>query len=67
MSAQEDPGQQRQRDKEAAENAALLALAPRLPEDLKAEFLKIHEGLYCAAHNEGLNCCLDFLVGTWGP
>jgi hypothetical protein len=63
----DDQELQWRRDREAAENAALLALAPRLPEDLKAELLKIHEGLYCAAHNEGLNCCLDFLLGTWGP
>lgn len=62
-----NPELQRRREREAAENAVLLALAPRLPEDLKAELLKIHEDLCCAARNEGLNCCLDFLIGTWGP
>jgi hypothetical protein len=40
---------------------------PLVPDELKAELLKVHEGLCCAAHDEGLNCCVDFLIGTWGP
>jgi hypothetical protein len=57
----------RQREREANDNAPLLELAGEVPGELKAKLAAIHDGLYCAAHNEGLNCCLDFLLGTWGP
>lgn len=55
------------RDREARENGPLLELAGEVPEGLKAKLAAIHDGLYCAARNEGLNCCVDFLIGTWGP
>ena len=55
------------RAREAEENAPLLELASLVPDELKARLAEIHDGLYCAARNEGLNCCVDFLIGTWGP
>jgi hypothetical protein len=55
------------RERNASDNAPLLELAPELPAELRAKLLAIHDDLYCAARNEGLNCCLDFLLGTWGP
>jgi hypothetical protein len=55
------------RAREARDNAGLIELAPGMPAALKEKLLAIHDGLYCAAHNEGQNCCLDFLLGTWGP
>jgi len=39
-----------------------------LPDDIKQQIREWHDsdtvvGLCCNAHGEGLNCCVDFLLG----
>ena len=47
---------------------ALEAIGRKLTPELRAELESLRHGPDdCAAHREGLWCCLDFLLNTVGP
>lgn len=40
------------------------ALSDQIPDDVRARMRELHGQFVCAAENEGLWCCIDWLTGV---